>query len=64
MAFAPCEVSSRSRRAREGGWLGRRRNYRCRKCDAMFQVDTRFPLPEDRKLCPDCRGEDIKNARS
>lgn len=27
----------------------------CRKCDNKFQVDTREPLPEDFRICPECR---------
>ncbi len=50
----PFEIGSRSRRAREG-WAGRRRNYKCRKCGSKFQVDTRSPLPEDARLCRNCR---------
>jgi len=55
MGMTPFEQGSRSRAAREGGWLGRRRNYKCRQCGDEFQVDTRKPLPEDRRICPDCQ---------
>ncbi len=51
----PFEVGSRSRAAHEGGWIGRRRTYRCRGCGAKFQVDTRHPLPEKDRLCPTCQ---------
>lgn len=50
------EAGSRSRAAKEGGWLGRKRWYRCRKCDSRFMVDTGKPLPEDERICPACRG--------
>jgi hypothetical protein len=48
--------TTRSRAYREG-WLGRRRTYRCRTpgCPNKFQVDTRNPLPEKMRVCPDCR---------
>lgn len=52
----PLEIVSRARRAKEGGWMGRRRWYRCRKCDKHFMVDTGKPLPEEDRLCPECRG--------
>ena len=61
MGMKQFEVGSRSRSAREGGWLGVKRNYRCRKCDARFQVDTLNPLPEDERLCPDCRGDWVRS---
>ncbi len=44
-------------RAYQEGWAGRRRWYRCRKCDDKFQVDVREPLPESERLCPQCRGQ-------
>lgn len=46
---------TRTREYREG-WLGRRRNYRCRGCGEKFQVDTKSPLPEKDRLCSECRG--------
>ncbi len=57
MVNTPFEVGSRSRCAREGGWLGRKRIYRCRKCDSRFQVDTLNPLPEEDRICPSCKSE-------
>lgn len=57
MGIAQFEVKSRSRAAREGGWLGRRRNYRCRQCGEKFQVDIRDPIPETERICPECRGD-------
>ena len=51
----PFEIGSRSRLAKEGGWKGRRRNYRCRKCGAKFQHDG-FQLIEAARICPSCRG--------
>lgn len=44
--------NSRCRERREG-WLGRRRNYLCRKCGQKFQHDG-GRLPERARLCPDC----------
>ena len=61
MGNIPFENGSKSRCATEGGWLGRKRNYRCRKCDKMFQVDTLEPLPEDERLCEDCRGDWVRS---
>lgn len=46
-------TTTRCREYREG-WLGRRRNYLCRKCGNKFQVDTRNPLPESDRICPSC----------
>lgn len=51
----PFECGSRSRCAREGGWLGRRRTYRCRQCGQKFKVDTPHALPEGARLCSTCR---------
>ena len=47
-------TTTRSREYREG-WLGHRRTYKCRKCGEKFQVDTREPLPEERRLCDTCK---------
>lgn len=44
----------RSREYREG-WIGRRRNYRCRRCGKKYQVDTRDPVPEKLRICPVCQ---------
>ncbi len=52
------EVGSRSRRAREGGWMGRKRWYKCRVCNARFLVDTGKPLAKSERLCQKCRGND------
>jgi hypothetical protein len=37
------------------GWIGRRRTYKCRKCQAKFQVDTLNPLPIAKRICPICK---------
>ena len=47
------QTTTRTREYREG-WLGRRRNYRCRQCGSKFQVDTRYSLPEKERICPEC----------
>ncbi len=52
--FAPLETR-RCRAGREGGWLGRRRNYICRDCGVKFQVDTLNPLPEAERVCRPCQ---------
>ena len=57
MGMAPFEIGSRSRAAREGGWLGRRRNYSCRLCGKMFQRDLRDSLPVKERICLACRGQ-------
>ncbi len=54
MGNRPFEEGSRSRAAREGGWLGRRRWYKCRKCGERFKVDTREPLPINLRYCNAC----------
>ena len=45
------QSEGRTRFAREGGWLGRRRHYRCRRCDKDFVHDGNT-LPEDLRICP------------
>ena len=57
MGMKEFERGSRSRQAREGGWLGRRRNYRCRRCGNKFQVDTIRPLAEEDRICHICKVE-------
>ena len=57
MGMKEFERGSRSRRVREGGWLGRRRNYKCRRCHERFQVDTIRPLTEKDRLCLACKVE-------
>ena len=49
------QSEGRTRFAREGGWLGRRRHYRCRNpgCGKDFVHDG-FTLPEDARICPVC----------
>lgn len=44
---------SRSRECREG-WLGRRRNYKCRICHQPFQLDLLRPLPVKERICRQC----------
>jgi len=41
-----------SRACREG-WLGRRRNYKCRACGETFQHDG-LQLPEKLRVCSKC----------
>lgn len=48
-------TTTKTREYREG-WLGRRRTYTCRKCRSKFQVDTKGPLPENKRICPKCSG--------
>jgi len=36
------------------GWLGRKRNYKCRACGEKFQHDG-GQLPEKARICLDCR---------
>jgi hypothetical protein len=45
---------SRRRMYREGGYLGRKRNYLCRKCGQKFQHDG-FQLAENDRVCSSCR---------
>ncbi len=54
MGMTPRE-NGRSRFAREGGWLGKRRTYKCRMCGDKFQVDTKDPLPLYERKCPKCK---------
>lgn len=51
----PFEIASHSRAAREGGWTGRRRWYRCRKCNAKLKVDVAKPLSGEDRICPECK---------
>lgn len=48
------QSEGRTRFAREGGWLGRRRHYKCRKCGNDFVHDG-FTLPEKERICTPCR---------
>jgi hypothetical protein len=45
---------------KEGGWLGRRRNYTCRKCGMKFQADVRYPVPEKARFCYPCLENDLE----
>ncbi len=45
---------SRCREKMEGR-RGRRRTYRCRKCQTKFRVDLLRPLPIKERICPDCK---------
>ena len=49
-------AGTRTRFAREGGYTGRRRNYKCRGCGQGFQHDGN-QLPEKARLCLDCRAD-------
>ena len=53
----PFETGSRSRAAREGGWKGTRRWYKCRRCGKPFLKDIKETLPEKEKVCPACKGD-------
>ncbi len=46
--------TSRCREKTEG-WLGRRRTYCCRECHLAFRVDTLDPLPEEKRICHQCK---------
>jgi len=50
--------TTRSREYR-GGWMGRKRNYICRKCGEKFQHDG-FQLTEKERICPPCIKDTVK----
>ena len=47
--------STRTRRYREGGWLGRRRKYICRRCGHKFEVDAMRPWKAEERVCWTCQ---------
>lgn len=48
------QSEGRTRFALEGGYIGRRRHYRCRRCGDDYVHDG-LRLPEDNRICGMCR---------
>lgn len=56
------QFSGRRRFAREVGWTGRRRHYKCLDCGNDFIHDSAHALPATSRYCYACR-QKLDNAR-